>query len=464
MGDHGVAKSMLYSDFEAILDGMVGIPEFAGQSVRTAYCLVDGALMVRALVLFLIEFDEDGMADTSWNIPLRHLAEHAAPGPDMGAGPIRLACRSQCPVAWHQDNLWDPVMKSGANDFVFIRDTIRERGGKMGLHVEASGSFDGGRGAKDSPSPGRFTNAMDPNETASDIPVLAPTEDQTANAAATRVAKVEQDRERLTQKINELRLQIKTIETSSEEQVAQLRYAHQQKEEILSTQLEKVLMQFKNLKSQSTAMKQQNTALKAQVESLQKALEEQVSEIADKGSEIELITQQYREALAQRLEEEQGRWSEQLHAMEMELLDRDEKLGALQDELNDARHDHVKMANVGAEKLLEKLQALGLSFIAFHPGAGHIQVSAAEISQYMQNPLAFAARKCLVTEEHYQAWLKHYENPVCQVDTGGGRVCGKRVIRVEAPSQFKPGLSDRNINRCQHCQSEGALEAILRSR
>ncbi|MCG8437998.1 MAG: chromosome partitioning protein ParA, partial [Pseudomonadales bacterium] len=135
--DHrGISKSMLYSDFEAILDGMVGVPEFADKEVRGAYCVVTGQLKVRGLVLFTIDFDEDGMADTTWNVPLRHLVEHAAQGPDMGAGPVRLACRSQCPVAWHQDQLWDPGMKPGANDFIAIRDTIIERGSKMGLELD----------------------------------------------------------------------------------------------------------------------------------------------------------------------------------------------------------------------------------------------------------------------------------------------------------------------------------------
>src|SRR3546814_11336154 len=89
-----------------------------------------------ALVLFFLDFDDSGLADSTWNIPLRHLAEHASAGPDMGAGPVRLACRSQCPVAWHQSQLWDPEMKPGANDFAFIRDILLERGRKMGLYIE----------------------------------------------------------------------------------------------------------------------------------------------------------------------------------------------------------------------------------------------------------------------------------------------------------------------------------------
>jgi len=445
--ERGITKSMLYSDFEAILDGMVGVPEFTDTEVRGAYALVDARLQVMGIVLFLIDFDEDGMADTSWNIPLRHLVEHAGPGPDMGAGPIRLACRSQCPVAWHQEQLWDPGMKPGANDFVFIRDTLRERGRKMGLFVDES-----------APPP---VAAPVP---AAPVPVVGeriPTVSETA-AAASSARHSEQERMRLARAIKELRLRVQTMESKHRDEVAQLRYAHQQKEEILSTQLEKVLMQFKTLKSQNAALKEQNVSLKEQVDSLHSSLEDQARQHASQGSEIEILTEQYRRALAQRLEEERARLTEQMHSKELEVLDREEKIATLEDALQEARREQIKMANSGAQKLLEKLQALGLNFIAFHPGAGHVSISAQEISDYMQNPIAFAARKCLVTEEHYRAWLRHYENPVCQVSTGEGASCGKRVIRVDVPNQFKPGVSDRNSNRCPHCRSDAAIDNVLK--
>ena len=70
----GVHKSMLYTDFESIVDHMVGIPDYAGKTIKGAYCGVDGQLNVVAAVLFLLDFNEDGMADRAWNIPLRHLA------------------------------------------------------------------------------------------------------------------------------------------------------------------------------------------------------------------------------------------------------------------------------------------------------------------------------------------------------------------------------------------------------
>lgn len=438
--DHrGISKSMLYSDFEAILDGMVGVPEFADKEVRGAYCLVDGRLRVRAMVLFTIDFDEDGMADTTWNVPLRHLAEHGAQGPDMGAGPIRLACRSQCPVAWHQDQLWDPGMKPGSNDFIAVRDLIRERGPKMGLEIDD-----------------------DMDTSAPTSPPVLPT--ITADDEDAR-KKDDEERVRLARIIKELRLRVQTLENSQSEEVAKLRYAAQQKEEILNAQLEKVLGQFKTLKAQSGALREQNDSLKAQVMSLNKSLEEQSHQSANQGSELEVLTEQYKLALEQRLEEERAKLSEEIHAKEMDVLTRDDLISQQKEEIAELKRNQTREASSGAQKVLEKLEDLGLSFIAFHPGAGHISIPADQIAEYMENPVAFAARKCLVTEDHYRAWLAHYENPVCQVSAGvEGQVCGKRVIRVEVPNQFKPGVSDRNANRCPNCRNDSAIDNVLKFR
>ncbi|MBL7249420.1 hypothetical protein [Alloalcanivorax marinus] len=436
----GIFKSMLHADFEAILDGMVGVPEFARREVRGAYCLVNGQLKIKAMVLFLIEFDDDGMADHTWNVPLRHLAEHGGPGPDMGAGPIRLACRSQCPVAWHQDQLWDPSMKPGANDFVAARDLVRQRGAKMGLEVD-----------DDLPPPRA-------------VPTLS---DEPAPTVKGSRADPREDAERvrLARTIKELRLRIHTLESGQKEELAQLRYAQQQKEEILSAQLEKVLMQFKTLKSQNAALREQNGSLKAQVEALDRALKEQAGRDAEQGSEVERLAEQYRLTLEQRLEEERARLADEIHTREMDVLTRDEVISQLREQLATFKRDQLDEAHSGARKMLEKLEDLGLSFIAFHPGAGHVSVPAGQISDYMDNPQAFAARKCLVTEDHYRAWLEHYENPVCRVPVGPDQApCGKRVIRVDVPNQFKPGVSDCNSNRCPHCRSDSSIDNVLKFR
>src|SRR5690606_6907970 len=130
----GICKEMLYPEFEAILDGIVNLPEYADQQMRAAYVLVNGRLQIRGAVFFYIDFNDDGSADSGWNIPLRALAERSGSGPDLGGGAIRLACRSQCPVSWQQMHLWDPEQASGNNHFTMLRDRIRRN--QLGLLVE----------------------------------------------------------------------------------------------------------------------------------------------------------------------------------------------------------------------------------------------------------------------------------------------------------------------------------------
>src|SRR5690606_7036971 len=66
-------------------------------------------------VFFLVDFDARGYVNRSWNVPLDHLLDNAGRGPDLGAGRIRLACRSQCSIPWHSRQLWDPVLEGENN-------------------------------------------------------------------------------------------------------------------------------------------------------------------------------------------------------------------------------------------------------------------------------------------------------------------------------------------------------------
>ncbi|MBF2965489.1 chromosome partitioning protein ParA, partial [Pseudomonas aeruginosa] len=84
--DSGVCKEMLYPEFEALLDGLVRMPEYADRQMHLAYVLINPRLQARAAVFFYLDFDEQGGADTGWNLPLRNLAERAGRGPDMGGG------------------------------------------------------------------------------------------------------------------------------------------------------------------------------------------------------------------------------------------------------------------------------------------------------------------------------------------------------------------------------------------
>ncbi len=129
-GQKSIVKEMRYSEFEAVLDGVVGIAELAKREVNAAYVKINQSLQIHSVVTFQIEFNERGFADEDWNIPLRHLAENAGPGPDLGGGPIRLACRSQCSVSWYQRELWEPNQRE-INHFQLLKDAITRN--KLGL-------------------------------------------------------------------------------------------------------------------------------------------------------------------------------------------------------------------------------------------------------------------------------------------------------------------------------------------
>ena len=132
-GKKSIVKEMRYSEFEAVLDGVVGITELANKEVQAAYIKITSSLKIHSVVTFQIEFNAQGFADEDWNIPLRHLAENSGPGPDLGAGPIRLACRSQCSVSWYQRELWEPNQRE-VNHFQLIIEAVSRN--KLGLIVD----------------------------------------------------------------------------------------------------------------------------------------------------------------------------------------------------------------------------------------------------------------------------------------------------------------------------------------
>ena len=131
-----VDRSMVYSDFEATLDNIVGIPAYSREEKRASYLRLNPALQIIGCVLFTVNFEADGFPERSWNIPLRHLVEVATRGPDLGAGPIQLACRSQCPISWHAPALWDPVMGPGFNTLERLRKEAVQAATRFGFSVQ----------------------------------------------------------------------------------------------------------------------------------------------------------------------------------------------------------------------------------------------------------------------------------------------------------------------------------------
>lgn len=467
-----VDKVMMMTDFEATLDGVVGFPSYASSERRAAYIALDEQLIIRGIVLFKIEFDQAGYPDRAWNLPLRHMAEIANPGPDLGQGMVRLACHSRSPISWHQDKLWDPSLDPQNNDLAKILQETQAAVGRFGLHYTPVSAF----GA---PPPSASTpSAVAPVAVAPNVDWML-------------------ERDALLKRIKEQELQNETLRTEREETVARSNYVNQQRIEILEAQNVKLLGQYKSTKAQNDALREQVEALRAQMEGsgrvqdqllverqsehqqkLEALADEYHRAIAASGEEAsrlvmelearELRLQQEQRQLAdeyelrldQRLEEEMARHREQIARIDAELARRSEHIRELEGELVAMRSDRARLQQEGADQFLHQLEGMGMSFVVFHPGVGHISVPLKDLASYTENPVAYAAAKCLVTEEQYRIWLAHYENPRCAAVLGEGKCCDARVLRVESPSRFVSGESDR----CARHQPNTSIDNVLRFR
>ncbi len=434
--DGGVCKEMLYPEFEAVLDGMVSMPEFADQQMRVVYVLINTRLQIRAAVFFFLDFNEDGSADSGWNIPLRNLAERTGRGPDLGAGPIRLACRSQCPVSWYQMHLWDPELTQSQNHLVMLRDRIKRN--QLGLLVE-----------EDTP---QAVPAERLQMVAEDAWYAA---DSATQTSIRRAEKLEQEqRLKAAQLIKQQRLRIASLEQQREADISRLReLAAQQQAKLLDeiAQLRQELLEKEGL------VEQLQVQLHEQAEGFQKNREEmsrQLRALEQNGrAEADAARAQFDEELRRQIAAAVAEYKEQVSIRDVELAYRNELDSQLQEEIEQLRARCETLAEQSGDRVLERLYALGVAFMAYHPGAGHLTIPLADITRYRQNPLAYAAAKCAVSEEQYKQWVEHYQQPVCIATLSSGERCNMPLDKVETPARFVLGES----NCCARHRSQERL-------
>ena len=434
--DGGVCKEMLYPEFEAVLDGMVSMPEFADQQMRVVYVLINTRLQIRAAVFFFLDFNEDGSADSGWNIPLRNLAERTGRGPDLGAGPIRLACRSQCPVSWYQMHLWDPELTQSQNHLVMLRDRIKRN--QLGLLVE-----------EDTP---QAVPAERLQMVAEDAWYAA---DSAMQTSIRRAEKLEQEqRLKAAQLIKQQRLRIASLEQQREADISRLReLAAQQQAKLLDeiAQLRQELLEKEGL------VEQLQVQLHEQAEGFQKNREEmsrQLRALEQNGrAEADAARAQFDEELRRQIAAAVAEYKEQVSIRDVELAYRNELDSQLQEEIEQLRARCETLAEQSGDRVLERLYALGVAFMAYHPGAGHLTIPLADITRYRQNPLAYAAAKCAVSEEQYKQWVEHYQQPVCIATLSSGERCNMPLDKVETPARFVLGES----NCCARHRSQERL-------
>jgi hypothetical protein len=106
-------------EFDMVVDLERPIENRQGK-VYAAYVLANQSQIIQSIVLFILPLNLHGYCKEGWRLPLERLSNTASRGPNLGGGRIRLACRSQCSISMHQDNLWDP----SANHFSAIKGSL----------------------------------------------------------------------------------------------------------------------------------------------------------------------------------------------------------------------------------------------------------------------------------------------------------------------------------------------------
>ena len=386
-----VARQMRASEFGAFLDGYVGLSDLAETDVRAVLAYLSGELRVTALVFFRIWFDEEGRADMHWNVPIEDLAMRGAKGPDLGGGPIRLVCRSQCPDPRYSQELWDPDMTPGNNHFHAIRKA-----------VEANSL--------------RFTPIAPARD--EDIPVLNATAAGQDPAEAADAA----HRARLAQLIREQRLRIKTLQSVHRDSLAEIQREHRLELQGLRTELADLEQKYERQRLSNEQLKQRLAERNEQYLAMQEQLSsgaEDLREEANAGAELVLLREQFEHR-------------------QRELEFRDERIAVLEREI-----EELKQKEPAESTIMEELRKQSVFLVGYHPGIGHVTLPFEDIDTYFTNPVAYAAERCGLNEPAYREWLEHYENPECRHAGKGGKLCGEPVMRVSQPGDFRPGIDDR---------------------
>lgn len=437
-----LVKEMLQVEFEAVLDQVVGLPEFAGQEICACFLCINQRLQIVGAVFFLVDFDARGYVNRSWNVPLQHLLENAGRGPDLGGGRIRLACRSQCSVPWHSRQLWDPILEGDNNSFHQMKQAVQRN--RLGLAVDVPD-------ITDTVGQPPLLNALSNDSARAENPakVKSPRSEREVVERVNR--KLQQEyRGKITALKEEQQLQLATLKSAAQQQIDQLHQHYQ----IQLNQMKEAVASAKQLfvdeKQRAHKLKEK---LAAQTGEFQRAREQLQSEIAQRQEAehergVEQLQQQFDVELKARIEQASVELKEMLDMREVELFYREEQLGTLREEIARLRTERERLIHLGGDQLLQHLVENGVAFVAYQPGVDAMTIPMADIPRYLESPLSYVAEKCTVTVEQYQQWLRHHELPVCTALEKDGNICGELLEKAERPNQFLAGSSDRCARHC----------------
>ena len=473
--DQKVVKEMVYGEFEAVLDGVVAESDFAGEECQAAYLKIDKRLNILAAVFFIIEFDVDGALKLGWNLPLDQLAETAAYGPTIHGTPIRMACRSQCPIAWLSNELWEPDLSPTNNTLKILTSHVKQN--KLGFYVEksradsapvltgehktktddvpraASSSF--GRRSTDTESElqaGDHSLTLK-NATGADYERVVDTltqREEMLRANLRQKRKEERDRALLQQRdnmaqgIKKLRARLASVTQQHEFEAEKIKQQHAEELDRLKFKMDSYTQQQLALEKKNTVLKDENSLLQDQLRVQRDHHEKQVVDMAEQnGFDHEALRKHMRRELQAKLIEHTSELESRLELKEVEANYREEQIRRLQREIAE-----LKLANeepAGHSDFLQEAQRfeeLGMHFLISLPAIGPVRVPAAELSAFHLDPDAYMAARQGLDKARFAQWYETAKNPTCNYRHADGSRCGA-PLKLCKPQQFEPGISDR---------------------
>lgn len=454
--DDGVSKEMMYTEFEAVLDGIVGLTEFADKTVYCVFAVINPGLRIQAVVFFTIDFDSKGEPPLQWNIPFHSLIQKAS---KVAFGPFetKVVCRSSCSVDWHRDALWDPseqivnslILTIEVNRLCLSTEGVAELVSQNGVQFMPTGAAGQNTSSQQVANLSQLANEV--AQTLAGGNAGDPAKRALERELGETIKTLTNDLHLMTQRASELEQKNMEMREAVFEQKSTLKEQMQSLEAGLNERIKQAVTEAKQ-----TLKEKYERKLKTYEQEYKSRFSTKVSQIKSSASVSEHALHEKSELLAQKdsmLAEKAEKLAEQaetIRQQQQSLADNkkaidalEQKVKQLSEELGVFRKEKLRLMANGADKFFKRLEESGLNFIAYHPGAGHVSVSVSRVGEYLDNPPAFAAEKVGLSAEAYLYWLHHYEKPCCEAPIMGGKICGQKIQRHENPRDFSPGISDR---------------------
>ncbi|WP_086932473.1 hypothetical protein [Agarilytica rhodophyticola] len=416
--DMEVIREMNFAEFQAVVDGYAPAVDLANRSLHAVFVEINCHYHIRNAVFFNVRFTSEGFVDSNYALPLFELSQNTMPGPDLGSGPIGLACSSHCALKSMAPMLWQPDLSEKLSELRILADVVVRN--RIAIHFSDTSNSSGIRMERE--------------------PDISRQVMERSISESLRKEYDKELREQLTKAFQEQHLRDAEAVKMREGALSEMRQRY-------DSRIDEYQMRLSELQKRLQEERDRNAMLTETIDGQAKKIEGLREYFALKLEQMEApesdgISANYEEDLKMAVEDATSELKDLLQMREVEILYRNEQENKLNEDLDDLRAQNKALMSNSGDVLLSRMLENGISFVTFQPGAGHITLPVGEISRYMENPVAYVAERCDVSEAHYNAWLEHYHVPICQTTNDSGEFCGENISRVESPADFVVGESD----------------------